>query len=72
MVRKGLYYLNGIEPAETYVLARGNPHVRGDKVGPGFPQVLSKVDPVLPSPPKGAKTAGRRCLQELLRGLGQG
>jgi hypothetical protein len=50
----------GAKPPETFVLLRGNPQVRGDKVEPGFPQVLSTADPVLPTPAPNARTLGRR------------
>jgi hypothetical protein len=50
----------GPKAPETFIMLRGNPHVRGDKVEPGFPQVLSDADPVLPTPPPGARTTGRR------------
>ena len=45
---------------ETHVLLRGNPHVPGDKVEPGFLTVLNSPAPVIPLPPSGAKTTGRR------------
>jgi cytochrome c553 len=45
---------------ETYVLLRGNPHVPGDKVEPGFPQVVDSRPPVVPTPAPDAKTSGRR------------
>ena len=45
---------------ETHVLLRGNPHVPGDRVEPGFLTVLSLPDPAIPTPPPGAKTTGRR------------
>jgi hypothetical protein len=44
----------------THVLVRGNPHVEGDQVMPGFPQVLSDSVPSLPTPSADAKTSGRR------------
>jgi hypothetical protein len=50
----------GSQAPETFVLLRGNAHVRGDRVEPGFPQVLGTPDPVLPTPPPGARTTGRR------------
>jgi mono/diheme cytochrome c family protein len=50
----------GSQAPDTFVLLRGNPHVKGEKVQPGFPQVLGVPDPVLPTPPPGAKTSGRR------------
>jgi hypothetical protein len=50
----------GPQPPETHVLVRGNPHVKGDRVEPGFPQVVSKSNPLLPKPPAGSRTSGRR------------
>lgn len=50
----------GPRAPETFVLLRGNPQVRGDKVEPGFLQVLNVPSPMMPSPPVGAKTSGRR------------
>jgi hypothetical protein len=51
---------HGSESPDTFVLRRGNPAVRGDKVEPGFPQVLTGKAPVLPPPRPGAMTSGRR------------
>ena len=51
---------NGPEAPETFVLIRGNAHVPGDKVKPGFPQVLGLKDPVIPEPKPGAQSSGRR------------
>jgi mono/diheme cytochrome c family protein len=48
------------KPADTFVLLRGNPHVKGPKVEPAFPVILSGKDAVIPQPPAGAKTTGRR------------
>ncbi|MBL8798933.1 MAG: DUF1553 domain-containing protein [Planctomycetia bacterium] len=45
---------------ETFVLMRGNPAAKGDRVEPGFPQVLGGATPELPAPAATAKTAGRR------------
>jgi hypothetical protein len=45
---------------ETFVLLRGNPQVKGDKVEPGFPQVLGAPNPILPEPRPDARTSGRR------------
>ncbi|MFO0954585.1 MAG: PSD1 and planctomycete cytochrome C domain-containing protein [Isosphaeraceae bacterium] len=45
---------------ETFVLMRGNPHVQGPKVGPGFLSVLNPPAPAIPTPPPGSKTTGRR------------
>jgi hypothetical protein len=51
---------SGSRAPDTFVLIRGNAHVKGDKVEPAFPVVLGGVKPVLSSPPTGAKTCGRR------------
>ncbi|MCI0379748.1 MAG: PSD1 and planctomycete cytochrome C domain-containing protein [Gemmataceae bacterium] len=50
----------GPQPPETFVLARGNPQAKGDKVEPGFPSVLTDVGPVLPTPQSDAQSSGRR------------
>src|SRR5262249_40219419 len=50
----------GTQAPDTFVLVRGNPHVKGDKVEPIFPLVLGGVKPVIPTPPPGTKTTGRR------------
>ncbi len=51
---------SGPQPADTYLLLRGNPHSLGDKVEPAFLQVVSNAAPSLPSPSPGSKTTGRR------------
>lgn len=51
---------NGPQAPETHVFIRGNCHVPGDKVEPGFPEVLGFPDPHIPAPAPGAKTSGRR------------
>src|ERR1700733_14281134 len=51
---------SGPKAPDTYVLMRGNAHVAGDKVVPGFPSVFNLPDPPLPTPKTGAKTTGRR------------
>jgi hypothetical protein len=51
---------NGRTPPETFVLLRGNARSKGDKVGPGFPSVLTDKAPALPEPGPDAKTSGRR------------
>jgi hypothetical protein len=50
----------GPQPRETFVLARGNAHAPGDRVEPGFPEVLSFPDPELKAAPEGAVTSHRR------------
>lgn len=51
---------SGPTAPETFVLMRGNPHVKGDKVEPAFPSVFNLPDPVLPPRKPGARTSGRR------------
>jgi mono/diheme cytochrome c family protein len=51
---------NSRMPPETFVLLRGNPRAKGDKVEPGFPSVLTTKSPTLPAPGPDAKTSGRR------------
>lgn len=50
----------GNNPPETFVAIRGNPHVKGDKVEPAFPQILGGVTPTLATPVAGSRTTGRR------------
>jgi hypothetical protein len=50
----------GPAPPETFVLVRGNPHVKGEKVTPGFPSVFNLPDPVIPAPKPGTRSSGRR------------
>jgi mono/diheme cytochrome c family protein len=50
----------GPTPPETFVLLRGDPRSKGDRVEPGFPSVLSTTSPVLPTPGRDAKSSGRR------------
>jgi hypothetical protein len=50
----------GCTACETFVLLRGNPHVKGDKVEPAFPQIFDVPAPVIPKPPQDARTTGRR------------
>lgn len=50
----------GRQAPDTCILIRGNPHARGDKVAPAFPQVLSTTPPVIPEPPADARSTGRR------------
>jgi mono/diheme cytochrome c family protein len=51
---------NGRTPPETFVLVRGSPRSKGDKVEPGFPSVLTNKAPEIPAPASGAATTGRR------------
>ncbi|HYV36026.1 MAG TPA: DUF1553 domain-containing protein [Gemmataceae bacterium] len=50
----------GSKAPETFVLIRGNASVKGVKVEPGFPQVLTSEAPNLPTLPIGSPTSGRR------------
>jgi mono/diheme cytochrome c family protein len=50
----------GRHAPETFVLPRGNPHLKGDKVEPAFLVVLGGVQPILPTPQPQARTTGRR------------
>jgi mono/diheme cytochrome c family protein len=47
------------KPRTTHILLRGNPHVNGDPVEPGFPSVLRPPDPMI-SRPSGRESSGRR------------
>ena len=49
-----------VKPPPTHLLVRGNPHSPGVKVEPGFPTVLSRSEPAIPPPAKGARSSGRR------------
>ena len=49
-----------VPPPPTHVLVRGSPHAKGKEVTPGFPQLFGQPDPVIPPPPPGSKTSGRR------------
>jgi hypothetical protein len=51
----------GNQAPDTYVLLRGNPHVKGEKVEPGFLEVLGAASPTI-TPPAGGKTTGRRTI----------
>ncbi|UUO05113.1 PSD1 and planctomycete cytochrome C domain-containing protein [Blastopirellula sp. J2-11] len=46
-------------PPETHLMMRGNPHVPGDEVKLGFPDIFEAPEPVI-IPPAGGKTSGRR------------
>lgn len=47
-------------PRPMRVLQRGNPHVPGDIVEPGYPQIFGDSDPQLPEVPKNAHSSQRR------------
>lgn len=48
------------EPPATHILSRGNPHVLGDEVRPGFPAILGGGEAKLPIYSAGNRTSGRR------------
>lgn len=50
----------GPNAKETFILQRGNPQAKGDKVEPGFPSVLTDVEPKLPVKSQFPQTSGRR------------
>ncbi len=50
------------EPAESYVRLRGNPHLRGPDVVPGFPDILGGGDADLAKAPQREGSRGRRSL----------
>ena len=50
----------GPTPRQFHVLIRGNAHVEGAKVQPGFPQILSPPQPKIRKPNPGQKTSNRR------------
>ncbi len=50
----------GPNPPDTFVLVRGNAHVPGDKVEPGFLAVLGSAGAVVTTPPPGSETSFRR------------
>lgn len=47
-------------PPPTRILLRGNPHVPGEVVSPGYPDIFGTAPPEIPPAPPGAKTSGRR------------
>lgn len=51
-----------VNPPETFVLLRGNPHSQGDPVTPGFPSIFETEDPVIAAPPPNAQSSGRRLI----------
>jgi hypothetical protein len=48
------------QPPETFILKRGNPHVQGEKVVAGVPEIFASKNPPIPEQPTGAKSSGRR------------
>jgi mono/diheme cytochrome c family protein len=52
----------GSEPLATHVLVRGNAHVEGPEVQPGFPSVLSPPEPEITGPAEGRSTGRRMAL----------
>jgi cytochrome c553 len=50
----------GRRPPDTFVLLRGNPHVLGPRVEPGFPLIFNASAPVISKLPADSKTSGRR------------
>jgi hypothetical protein len=51
----------GRQAPDTFVLLRGSPQARGEKVEPAFPLILGGARPVIPPPP-GARSSGRRTI----------
>ncbi|RCS54928.1 DUF1553 domain-containing protein [Bremerella cremea] len=47
-------------PDETNIMMRGNPHVPGEVVEPGFPQFFNAAKPIIPTPAEDQETSGRR------------
>jgi hypothetical protein len=52
----------GRHAPDTFVLRRGIPQVKGDRVEPAFPLVLTEQKPVIPEQPPSSKSSGRRLL----------
>jgi hypothetical protein len=57
-------------PVPTRVLIRGNPHVPGEPVTPGFPEVLGNSPAKLPAVKSGQLSGKRRALAEWLTSPG--
>ncbi len=51
---------SGSKPDPAFVLLRGNPHVKGEAVEPGFPSVLAPPEPVITPTNSEVPTSGRR------------
>ncbi|MEK6236561.1 MAG: DUF1549 and DUF1553 domain-containing protein, partial [Planctomycetales bacterium] len=54
----------GDRAPETFVLGRGSAHAKGEKVEPGFPQVISQGNPVLPEKGRNGSSLRRLVLAE--------
>ena len=54
------------QPRTTKILLRGNPHVPGDVVEPGFPAVLNPPTPILAKNPNGDSSGRRTALAKWL------
>ena len=50
---------DGSKPIESFIRIRGNPHVKGDRIEPGFVSVLSPPKPEI-TIPKSGQSLGRR------------
>ena len=50
----------GAQPADTFILKRGNPQSQGEKVVPAFLSPLGGGNAEIPPAPAGAKSSGRR------------
>ena len=48
------------QPPDTFILQRGNPHVPGEKVEPGVPEIFASKNPPIPERHPDAKSSGRR------------
>lgn len=53
---------HGSEPPETHLLIRGNAHAPGQRVDPGFPQILSPPEAEIRPAPSGLSTGQRTAL----------
>ena len=50
----------GPKAQDTFILVRGSPKAKGERVEPGFPSVLTDIKANLPDVPKDAKSSHRR------------
>lgn len=60
--RESALSVNGClrSPPEIHVLQRGNPHVEGPVVTPGYPSIAGGGEPAIPAPAENAESSGRR------------